>query len=350
MKKNEKVLKILKPLRHCNHKKMKNIIEALIDYYSGVPRVTIAENHSLSKRTYDRILSIFKNQNGKIYYHLLDLWHCLKHCPLEFEMPFSIWTPELLKLYTMSAYKIHVTYEFCKYLIRLFYDSYYDKSEFIFEKTFYLNSPMVKFIREHEEDEFCICIALFGFLDYYEKKPDKRKDRPHYKEIVIPESKPKNPISLGVLFYTNHNVYGDARYSTSLKGYTAIKETLKEYICKIYLKETAVNSKALFILLEKNLENVRAADLLLREVDHVTYNYFIYFVPKDFDYICLNSFGKIVFPNINTTFKRQFEDICKNVASEPKPPQNTRRTKPKPRTYIAARFVNQIKKQFFETA
>lgn len=196
---------------------------------------------------------------------------------------------------------------------------------------------------------FCICITLSGFLGYHEKRPDKQKNRPQYKVIVIPTAKPKNPVNLGTLIYTNHDIYVDVNCSRSLKSYLVMKDKLSEYIQKLYLKETALNSKSLFIVLEKNLENIRAADLLLREIDHATYNYFVYFVPKDFDYVCLNSFGKIVFPNINTAFKQQFEDICKNVAFEPKPSKNTRRTAPKPKTNIAVRFGNQIKKQFLKT-
>lgn len=147
MIKNEEMLKMLNPLRHCNHEKIKNIIGALFDYYSGVPRAVAAQNHSLSKRTYDRIVSIFKKQNKEMYDHLFDAWHCLDHCPLELGMPFSIWTPQLLKSYILLAYKINVTDDFCRYMIQFFYDSYYDKSNFDFDKVFYPESPIVQSIK-----------------------------------------------------------------------------------------------------------------------------------------------------------------------------------------------------------
>lgn len=314
MKKNEEMLKILNPLRHCNHEKMKNIIGALIDYYSGVPRTEFLVNHPISPTTFSRILFEFKLLDKQVYIYLRRIWRCLYNSPFQYNMPFSLWTSELLKLYIEQKYHINVTENFCKRIIQTFYSAYYNKSKIDVLKLFGAKSDLVTAIKNKSLDEFCICTAWFGFLGYNKTEVSRFQKRSFspIREIKI-KSTSNNPMNVGVLLQANRECYYDAFFSDSKKSYIGRAKTLQEFVEDHYLKDVAYQSKSLFIILEKNLENVRMANLLLKNLSYRKYNYSVYFIPADFDYNILNSFGKIVLPQLEQMTKQKFQIICRNI-------------------------------------
>lgn len=314
MKKNEKVLKILKPLQHCNHEKMNIIIGALIDYYSGVPRKEILLNHPIASTTFSRILFEFKSLDKRIYIYLHRIWRCLHNNPFQYNMPFSLWTSELLKLYIEQKYHINVTENFCKRVIQTYYSAYYNKSKIDILKLLDAKSDLVTAIQNKSLDEFCICTAWFGFLGYNKMEVSRfQKKSPFPIRKIKIKSTFNNPINVGVLLQANRECYYDAFCSDSKKSYIDQVKTLQEFVEDHYLKDVAYESNSLFIILEKNLENVRVANLLIKNLSYQKYNYKIYFVPAEFDYNILNSFGKVVLPQLEQMTKQKFQFICRNI-------------------------------------